>query len=261
MKIIVFVGSCRNNGNTVRVVRLIEEQLEKLADRTDQPLEIETVHLGQRKIQFCRGCRICFDRGEERCPLKDDLLATKAKMKEADAMILACPVYVNDVSGIVKNWMDRLAHVSHRPEFAGKCAYLVATVGNGPAGHALRTMRMALSQWGFHIVGQQGFKTGALMKEENLRGQFQEKTGWIAHHLFHAIRKRQFARPSFVSLMTFKIQQRYWQRVTGESVDYHFWQKNGWIESDRDFYFQHDSNRIKVISARLAGAALARFVT
>ena len=50
-------------------------------------------------------------------------------MDAADGIIFASPVYVNDVSGIAKTWIDRLAYVCHRPAFAGKCAYLIATVG------------------------------------------------------------------------------------------------------------------------------------
>ena len=68
-----------------------------------------------------------------------------AKMQSADGLIVAIPVYVNDVSGIVKNWIDRLAFVCHRPEFAGKSAFLISTVGLGPTSHALQTLRFALS--------------------------------------------------------------------------------------------------------------------
>jgi multimeric flavodoxin WrbA len=189
--------------------------------------------------------------------------AVKARMLEADGLILASPVYVNDVSGTVKNWMDRLAHASHRPAFAGKCAYLLATVGDGPSGHALRTMHMALSQWGFYIAGQSGFKTGALMAQDELEANYQEQTSRIAGRLFRAIHEQRFRKPSFVSLMTFCIQQRYWQRNGREekSLDYAYWQSRGWTEPKREFYIDHEAGWFKVRLARLAGAALARAVT
>ena len=116
MKILTCVGSYRKNGNTARVVGLIEEQLQKVAAHNNEALEIETVYLGHHDIGICRGCRVCFDKGEEQCPLSDDLLAIKSKIKESDGIIIASPVYVNDVNGIVKNWIDRLAHVCHRPD-------------------------------------------------------------------------------------------------------------------------------------------------
>lgn len=261
MKILACVGSCRKKGNTARVVELIAEQLRAEAARQREALEMETVYLGQQDIRPCRGCRVCFDQGEDRCPLKDDLPAIKSKMKEADGIIVASPVYVNDVSGTVKNWLDRLAHVCHRPEFAGKCAYLVATVGNGPTRHALRTLSMALSSWGFHVAGQSGFKTGAWMQQDELIARYQGQTEKIAHSFFHATHKQKFSRPSFVALMTFKIQQRYWQQAVEESVDYAYWKGQGWTEPQREFYIPHQANPVKVACARLTGAAIARFVT
>ena len=163
MQILALVGSYRKHGNTARIVGLIAEQLQEQAARHAEKLEVETLYLAHQDIAPCRGCRVCFDQGEELCPLQDDLPAVKAMMEEADALIIASPVYVHDVNGVVKNWIDRLAFVCHRPEFADKCAYLVATVASSPTNHALRTLKIALSDWGYHIVGQAGFKIGALM--------------------------------------------------------------------------------------------------
>ena len=65
-------------------------------------------------------------------------------MKAADGILIASPVYMEDVSGIIKTWIDRLAHVSHRPEFAGKCAYLVATTARSRTNRTLETLRIAV---------------------------------------------------------------------------------------------------------------------
>jgi multimeric flavodoxin WrbA len=92
MKILALNGSYRSNGNTARVINLIEEQMRREAVRAGVPLEFEKVDLGLLNLQLCRGCRACFDRGEDQCPLKDDLLPVKAKMKAADGIIIATPV-------------------------------------------------------------------------------------------------------------------------------------------------------------------------
>lgn len=149
MKILALMSSYRKKGNTARIVQMIEGQMEKIAARHDEPLDFETLHLAHMDIEMCRGCRTCFDRGEETCPLKDDIPAIRAKIDAADGLILASPVYVDDVNAVAKNWIDRMAYVCHRPAFGGKCAYLIATVGEGPANHTLRTMNFALRSWGF----------------------------------------------------------------------------------------------------------------
>ena len=261
MRLMTVIGSHRKNGNTAQIAALLEEQLQAAAAEAGDLLEIETVYLGQRRIGLCRGCRICFDHGEEECPLQDDLLAIRASMQAADGLIVATPVYVDDVSGTAKNWIDRLAFVCHRPEFAGKSAFLVATVGIGPTSHTLRTLRMALMSWGYHIVGQAGFKMGALMPREQTAARYGQRAEQIAREFYGAIRRGKYTNPSFLSLMTFKIQQRSWHLAARDSVDYAYWHSQGWTESDREYYIEHEASRAKVASARLAGALLARFVT
>jgi multimeric flavodoxin WrbA len=261
MKILVLVGSYRKNGNTAQIAGLIRDNLYHIAASAGEKLEIETVYLGHQQIGLCRGCRVCFDQGEEKCPLKDDLLLIKSKMKLADGLLIASPVYVDDVSGTVKNWIDRLAHVCHRPEFAGKSAYLMVTVGSTPKGNALKTLRTALSTWGYHIVGQSGFKTGALMKPAEINARFQKQTEAIAQNFYQSIQDQKFVRPSFLALMMFKIQQWSWaRRAFEDTLDLRYWKEQGWLEPHCDFYISHRASRVKVVLARLTGAVLARFV-
>jgi hypothetical protein len=153
-----------------------------------------------------------------------------------------------------------MAHVCHRPEFMGKCAFLLATTGSSPTGHALRTLGAAASSWGFHIAGQAGFKTGALMPQAEIEIRYQKKAEKIAHALFTAIYKRRFSRPGFLSLMTFRIQQWYYQKKTQDSLDYRYWHSQGWIDSQREYYIRHQANRVKVIFARLTGSLLAKLM-
>lgn len=234
--------------------------MEAVAARQGEPLVFETLYLGHLDIEMCRGCRTCFDRGEERCPLKDDVPAIRAKMDAADGFILASPVYVNDVNGVAKNWIDRLAYVCHRPAFAGKCAYLLATVADSPTSHTLRTMNIALRTWGFHIVGQAGYKMGALMPQAEVEARYEEEAGRVAEDLFRAVSQQQYLWPSFLSLMIFRIQQRAWQEAPAETLDYGYWKGQGWFDPNRTFYIEHRANRAKVTVARLVGGVLGRFM-
>jgi multimeric flavodoxin WrbA len=262
MKILALTSSYRKRGNTARIVQMIESEMGELAARRDAPLAFETLYLAHRDIEMCRGCRTCFDRGEEKCPLKDDVPAIKAKLDAADAFIFASPVYVDDVNGVAKNWIDRMAYLCHRPGLAGKCTYLIATVADSPTQHTLRTMSMAVRTWGVHIVGQTGFKMGALMPQAEVKRRYRTETVKIAQALFHAIAEKRFLRPSFLSLMIFKIQQISWQKaVDRETLDYSYWADQGWFDADCTFYIEHQAHPVKVALARLTGSVLAPFVT
>lgn len=259
MKILACMGSYRTNGNTARVVSLLAEQIHREAQRLGEPLDFETAFLGHLNLQMCRGCRTCYDRGEDQCPLKDDLLSLKARMKAVDVIIAATPLYVEDVSGITKNWMDRLAHACHRPEFAGICAYLLVTTGSSPTGHALRTLN-GLTYMGFQVIGRAGFKTGALSRRDEINARYEEKIAEIARVIVGAVWQKTARRPSFYSLLAFKIQQLAWQRGKPGSVDYNYWNDHGLLDSQRTFYIEHHANRLKVALARLLGAGIAPFV-
>ncbi len=262
MKILMLVGSYRRNGNTDQVTSLIRAHLEEIARRENTPLEVETIHLGQQHIEPCRGCRICFDRGEDKCPVKDDIPAIKAKMQAADGILIASPIYVDDINGITKNWIDRLAHVCHRPEFAGKSAYSVVTVGSTRLKHALDTVNMALRCWGYHVAGQAGFKTGALMKPAEMKALHDEKARQAAETFFRSLQTQAFRKPSFMSLLIFKIQQMSWAKAARDedTIDTQYWQRQGWTDPRRTFFIPIQSSPVKVSLARLFGAAISRFV-
>jgi len=257
MNILAIVGSQRKRGNTARFVQMIAAELEALAERAGQPLTTETVYLGDLDIGACRGCRVCFDRGEAKCPERDDLPALKAQMDAADGLLLASPVYMDDVSGLTKTWIDRLSYISHRPAFGGKCAYPLATVGGSSTRHTLRTMNAALLTWGYHLVGQTGLKMGALAPADDM-ARYQPAAAKVAARLFGAIVRQDPLRPSFVSLLAFKIQQLAWQREAADSYDGAYWRERGWLASGCTFYVPHCAGRLKVALARAAGAVVAR---
>jgi multimeric flavodoxin WrbA len=260
MKILALNGSYRVNGNTARMIQQVANRMGEIASQKGQVLEFEIVHLGHQNIGFCRGCRICFGKGENKCPVQDDLLAIYQKMQDADGLILASPVYVNDVSGIMKNWIDRMAFVCHRPAFAGKRALILTTVGLGPTRHAERTLSDALTTWGCSVVGRNGFKMGALMPKKRADSLFQDRVRKMVIKFYRALEKPVI--PSFLSFMTFRIQQGYWwQQSDSDSIDYQYWQSQGWTQTGRDYYVNHQARVIKVTLARLVGAILAPFVT
>jgi hypothetical protein len=61
---------------------------------------VASLDLAEMDIRTCRGCRICFDKGEESCPLKDDLLAIRRRIEAAELLVLGSPVYVEDGNGV-----------------------------------------------------------------------------------------------------------------------------------------------------------------
>lgn len=90
----------------------VEERMKQLGG-----VEFEYLFLKDLDLKMCSGCFNCVSKGKELCPLKDDKAEIENKIMEADGIIFATPVYCENVSGYMKNFIDRFAHVFHRPQF------------------------------------------------------------------------------------------------------------------------------------------------
>ena len=136
MKVLAIIGSPRRSGNTFRAVDKVREHLQRYC----QDLEFEAVFMRDMQIGMCAGCFACISDGEEKCPLQDDVRMLKAKMMEADGIILASPCYAMGITGAMKNFIDRLAYTLHRPCFFDKAFLSLVTVGG------VMGLKQALSQ-------------------------------------------------------------------------------------------------------------------
>ena len=127
-RVVAFVGSPRRRA-TYEAVQELETSLKSHA-----PVDFEYVFLADSHLGFCRGCKLCFDKGEEFCPSRDDRDSLLEKMTGADGVIFATPNYSFHVPALMKNLLDRLGFVFHRPRFFGKA--FTALVAQGIFGGA-----------------------------------------------------------------------------------------------------------------------------
>lgn len=84
---------------------------------------VETVFLREKQFGFCRGCFACLN--TNRCVLKDDAVEVAEKMRDADVLVFATPVYYYSVSGQLKTMLDR-ANPLYGSDYAFTKAYLLA---------------------------------------------------------------------------------------------------------------------------------------
>lgn len=102
MKIIAFNGSPRGRRSATQAI--VKEFLDGAAEAG---AEVETVLLADRKIGHCRGCFTCWTKTPGVCVIKDDMAELLPKLKEPDIVVFATPLYVDNVSGLMKNFLDR----------------------------------------------------------------------------------------------------------------------------------------------------------
>jgi multimeric flavodoxin WrbA/putative sterol carrier protein len=137
MKILAINGSPRGaKGNTERLVQPF------LAGAREAGAETEVIYLKGKKINHCRGCFTCWTKTPGVCVHKDDMPALLEKLRTADVVVFATPLYVFTVSGLMKDFMDRMIptvqpfilqrgeHFTHPPRYAGQGEFKIVLISN-----------------------------------------------------------------------------------------------------------------------------------
>jgi multimeric flavodoxin WrbA len=149
-QILTVLGSPHDRKSNTRA--LVDDFVEELAG-AGLPLEHRVISLGRKKVDPCRGCWNCT-KGRP-CPVsrRDDLEEIKAAMIDCDFLILASPVYTNQVSAQIKALFDRLFTWCHVFPLLGKPALSATTTGNEGQGEVGRFLEKMLATWGTHSFG------------------------------------------------------------------------------------------------------------
>lgn len=107
MKITAFNGSPRGeSGNTNVMVKAFLEGAEAAG------ADVENIFLANKEINHCKACYYCATSGGE-CSIKDDMGDLMSKFLDSDIVVFATPLYVYNVSGIMKAFMDRMISISN----------------------------------------------------------------------------------------------------------------------------------------------------
>ena len=128
---------------------------------TKRGADVEKLFLPVTKIERCRQCDeagwgIC--RSEGRCVIEDDFASVVARIRSADAVLFATPVYFSDLSESLRAFLDRLRrtgrHADGKAGIEGKPAVglCVAGGGGGGAPACVVSLEKVLATCGFDLL-------------------------------------------------------------------------------------------------------------
>ena len=112
MHILMVSGSRNREGRTARALEAIAKGVVQAGGNS------ESIFLPELNIERCRQCEkdgwgICRD--EHRCIINDDFDSVVTKLKAADVVVFASPVYFFDLSESMRAFLDRLRRITPRP--------------------------------------------------------------------------------------------------------------------------------------------------
>lgn len=170
MKILTIIGSPRKKGNSYKAAKKLEQEMKNRGN-----YEFEYLFLKDAHLEICRGCFNCISQGSELCPLYDDRNMIEDKMKEADGLVMVSPVYVMNVSALMKNLIDRLAYRCHRPVYHGKKAIVLSTTGGMGLDKTLKYMKDIAEVWGYDVADECGLITPPFPSSKKLKKKNKDK--------------------------------------------------------------------------------------
>ncbi|MEL6500017.1 MAG: NADPH-dependent FMN reductase [Cyanobacteria bacterium J06623_1] len=162
VKIVGIIGSLRPDAYSALALERAMERISALGAAT------EIIDLREMQLPFCNG-------GSD-YPEYPDVEVLRAKVKDADGLILATPEYHGSLSGVLKNALDLMSF----EHLSGKVTGLISVLGGQSNSNALNDLRIIV-RWvhGWVIpeqiaIGQawQAFDETGKLKDEKLGERF-----------------------------------------------------------------------------------------
>ncbi len=210
-------------GNTSQMLAMLQEPL------AAQGFELEEIFLSSLQIEYCVGCAMCLEKGA--CWIRDDHKSLTRKLLEADAVILASPVYFRHVTAQFKTFLDRCLGLGHRPSTAWKPGLAVCVSAGWGETEVARYLALTLRVFGAFAVGQLtaiAVGPGHFLGKELVAARAAE----LARDLARAVKEKRRFPASDLDL-------DYWRFMGGlvrenrdfMRADYEHWQQLGILDS------------------------------
>ena len=124
-RVLIVSSSPRKGGNSDTLCDQFRKGAEEAGNRVD------TVRLAELKIDYCSACYACKTTGH--CVKRDDMERLLAKMRSADVIVLATPVYFYTMCAQLKTMIDRTLGGAQQSGLENKEFYFIATAADGKA--------------------------------------------------------------------------------------------------------------------------------
>ncbi len=171
-RVMIVKGSPRKKGNS----SILADRVAAGAKAGGATVEAVTLH--DMNIKPCNACDVCRRGKDIDCVLDDDMQKLYPKLRNADAIVVASPIYWFTISAQTKLFMDRWYALGGDEGYAlaGKRFGIVLTYADADpfssgAVNALRTFQDALNFIGAKIVGMvygSAWKAGEIRKNRKV---------------------------------------------------------------------------------------------
>ncbi|MGH4050102.1 MAG: flavodoxin family protein [Clostridium sp.] len=237
---VIAINSSSRKKNTYGLIEKVKEIL------IDNNIDVEIINLFDYDIKTCIGCEHCLVKGG--CVLNDQIEDIIDKIKSSDGIILSSPVYMENVSGMLKTFIDRTCRWFHRPEIYGKPVLVISTTKGSGLKSTLKYLDRVVIQWGGINAGKIGRSIGNIDNEISTR----ECENFIKYLNMNNERYK----PLLKELINFQVQKVLAYKLIG--LDSEYWKSKGW--NSEAYYFKCKINIFRMLISRSFGKLLNKII-
>lgn len=185
-KILLVDASPRKGGNAETAVDILAEDL--------KGNEITVFKMREKDCRPCKACAACQGKDTQMCIQKDDITALLPVIEECDAIVLATPIYNQQITSQAKLFIERFypffkadgKGMSNTSKY-GKKAALICVCWGSP-----REVTEKYAEWtvsGFSQIGSEEFSSlvfdhipnpGQIMERKDYQNQLHSLASWLA---------------------------------------------------------------------------------
>lgn len=158
---------------------------EFLAGAREAGAKTERFLLQQWNIRPCKGCFDCLVKTPGKCSVKDDMPKLLKKFMASDIVVFATPLYIENVTGIMKIFMDRFAPLwdshfekapdgeyRHRKRYRKYPKFVVFANGHMPEQNIFQVLRLLFRRFArsmhTEVVAEVYRAAGGLLRSQDL---------------------------------------------------------------------------------------------
>jgi multimeric flavodoxin WrbA len=250
-KILAIIGSPRQ-GETFNAVKKFEEEMKKTEE-----VQVEYIMLRKFDFKDCTGCHNCIKLGQEFCHERNKVEEIQNKMLEVDGVILATPVYNQQVTALMKKFLDYFTFLWHRPAMFG-VKYFGVSSGGGMFDPVFKLLKMNVENWGGEWTGSLGVPHYESLTDK-YKAKFDKDIKIKAKAFLKSIEIKELPKPSLSKLLWFNMWKMNAEAAKDEVVkDYQHWTETNWF--NKNYYYDTEIGMIKKSIASFMMAIMRGFM-
>lgn len=219
-KVCAYIGVNKNDSSTIQYIR-------KVLDLVKEEVEIDFNLYTPKNfpLNTCTGCNQCFDSHKCHLDNMDNMTDIKKELMESDFIIFGSPIYLHNVSGGMKNFIDRLGYWSHFFPLRGKNAMVISSADSNGGNCVTVYLEKILSLYGCPVV-----TTANILAINNYDdGHIKAHADKMANSLKNPVKSNEIIEKMYG---VFKMIMNAKGESGDRGAEYIYWKNNNMLEAD-----------------------------